>query len=771
MRFLLVLGLALVASAAASSLRGAASAAAQRHRDWAPTPLVHLTLRNATDPHAGGDALMRLYVEGSTMQHQPVGQAAMEWKVVSGIYTLVVTPGEAERFAFAVSVGNEMSTASLMHWHGLTPPTSEDGVPLISANAVQPGDVAGYYFLESGRGTFWVHSHWAWQNAEGLSAPIIIEDAPSTTIAQGLVGVRDVMAMLADRHYRQVCEFDALIYPEWCSPQGPESRVAVGNSFDPDYRFYFNRREFHEPHVESVAPGERVRLRALHAGTMTQWVLMLDARFPAAEVLATDGYATARGTALPRTDAAWGNTQAEGVMQYVPLAQAQRVDVLLTAPQRPGYYAVYGRQLHAGHVYQVAMWLRVGNVEGPPPAIAPKAPASLAVPAFATAQHAFDATLHASPSNALDNTRPVDRKLEVSLRGEFLWFPEFAISATDEMDSWFLLQEHAFQRFDKDGITPIETLDIDMHGGLPPDAVQLAPQQGYVDHWTPAQRKAAPLVSDDGAAYDRRVRWGEGHHNAVPCEVCMRCLHAPFEEFGGENGPLGEWCRAQTDRYLFGYGLFGYASVTQTLAVACSAWTDSAKVTELGDCASWRLSDKPVAQTNKKPLRMCQGERVELTITNAVTPRGDGAEGHPIHLHGVTSQLVSVTDLVETGKGKEKALRTTAMPNGARRDTFWVPQGGSVTVRFDAENPGQWMMHCHIDDHAESGMMASIEYYDPDSPQCAHVRARDAAGSGYSQPAGSRFAFGPGRRSKHERRRQLQDGSTFLHVLDRLFRG
>jgi ribosomal protein S4 len=45
-----------------------------------------------------------------------------------------------------------------------------------------------------------------------------------------------------------------------------------------------------------------------------------------------------------------------------------------------------------------------------------------------------------------------------------------------------------------------------------------------------------------------------------------------------------------------------------------------------------------------------------------------------------------------------------ARVNGAVRDTELVPIGGSVTIALDADNPGQWMFHCHNLYHMEAGM-------------------------------------------------------------------
>ena len=46
----------------------------------------------------------------------------------------------------------------------------------------------------------------------------------------------------------------------------------------------------------------------------------------------------------------------------------------------------------------------------------------------------------------------------------------------------------------------------------------------------------------------------------------------------------------------------------------------------------------------------------------------------------------------------------------AQRDTVIVRPKQSVRVFFDADNPGQWLAHCHNAFHAERGMMALFSY-------------------------------------------------------------
>lgn len=38
------------------------------------------------------------------------------------------------------------------------------------------------------------------------------------------------------------------------------------------------------------------------------------------------------------------------------------------------------------------------------------------------------------------------------------------------------------------------------------------------------------------------------------------------------------------------------------------------------------------------------------------------------------------------------------------KDTVTVPDGGFTIIRFLANNPGFWLLHCHIEFHVEVGM-------------------------------------------------------------------
>lgn len=72
---------------------------------------------------------------------------------------------------------------------------------------------------------------------------------------------------------------------------------------------------------------------------------------------------------------------------------------------------------------------------------------------------------------------------------------------------------------------------------------------------------------------------------------------------------------------------------------------------------------------------------------------------HPIHLHG--------HDFYVVGRGTGTWDGTTAglnFNNPTRRDTATLLPGGYLLMAFPADNPGMWIMHCHIAWHASQGL-------------------------------------------------------------------
>jgi iron transport multicopper oxidase len=114
------------------------------------------------------------------------------------------------------------------------------------------------------------------------------------------------------------------------------------------------------------------------------------------------------------------------------------------------------------------------------------------------------------------------------------------------------------------------------------------------------------------------------------------------------------------------------------------------------------------------------GQLVEIVINNYDTG------GHPIHLHGHAPQLVARAPGVYTPPSPEGQRQysghanpqanamgydgdTSKMPRiPMRRDTWIVAAAGYTVLRFIADNPGVWFLHCHMEWHLEAGLAAMI---------------------------------------------------------------
>jgi L-ascorbate oxidase len=64
--------------------------------------------------------------------------------------------------------------------------------------------------------------------------------------------------------------------------------------------------------------------------------------------------------------------------------------------------------------------------------------------------------------------------------------------------------------------------------------------------------------------------------------------------------------------------------------------------------------------------------------------------------------VVTANELIKTLDANGKLKRNLERP--PLKDTIAVPEGGYLILRFVADNPGVWLVHCHLDFHSEVGM-------------------------------------------------------------------
>ena len=74
-----------------------------------------------------------------------------------------------------IRVRNELAEHTSIHWHGLVLPANMDGVPGLSFHGIAPGETFTYRFPVRQSGTYWYHSHSAFQEQTGLYGALVIE--------------------------------------------------------------------------------------------------------------------------------------------------------------------------------------------------------------------------------------------------------------------------------------------------------------------------------------------------------------------------------------------------------------------------------------------------------------------------------------------------------------------------------------------------------------------------------------------------------------------
>ncbi len=108
----------------------------------------------------------------------------------------------------------------------------------------------------------------------------------------------------------------------------------------------------------------------------------------------------------------------------------------------------------------------------------------------------------------------------------------------------------------------------------------------------------------------------------------------------------------------------------------------TARLTLNGSMRPYRWGMNGAKFGENEPLTVKAGQRLRINVTNMTMMT------HPVHLHG----------------------HTFALPSGLRKDTVLMAPMESFAIDLDADNAGNWMIHCHNIYHAEAGMMIALNY-------------------------------------------------------------
>ena len=107
---------------------------------------------------------------------------------------------------------------------------------------------------------------------------------------------------------------------------------------------------------------------------------------------------------------------------------------------------------------------------------------------------------------------------------------------------------------------------------------------------------------------------------------------------------------------------------------------------------------------------------VDIVLQSNLGPQNPAQPPHPIHKHGNKGYLIGAgngtfnwSSVAEAQKEAPELFNTATAPY---RDSFTTPailmEEAWVVFRYQVDNPGAWLLHCHIQTHLIGGMALQI---------------------------------------------------------------
>ncbi|MEQ1521250.1 MAG: multicopper oxidase family protein [Aestuariivirga sp.] len=250
------------------------------------------------------------------------GRAAKVFGIVNGSGGNGLSLMLGERFRARVK--NELDVETLLHWHGLNPPSAQDGVPMLSQAPLKPGESYDYDFVNTRSGTHWMHSHLGLQEQQLLAAPLIVRET-----AEPLFDGQEHVVLLHDFTFRDPQEILAELKGGGGGHAGhvmPGMAMAMpGMLNDITFDAYLaNDRTLADPEVVRVGKATQIRLRIINGSAASN--MWIDLGALQGELIAVDGNAV-----FPLKGSVF------------PLAIAQRADIRVKLPEGSGAWPVLFR--------------------------------------------------------------------------------------------------------------------------------------------------------------------------------------------------------------------------------------------------------------------------------------------------------------------------------------------------------------------------------------------------------------------------------------------
>jgi len=531
--------------------------------------------------------------------------------------TLYWTEGDV----VTIRVTNRLPTVSSIHWHGILLPADMDGVPGLSFSGIKPGETFTYRFEVKQSGTYWYHSHSAFQEQSGLYGPIVIVPKSGERVAAD----REHVVMLSDwtdekpervmANLKKMSDFFNNKQPtfgEFVSDiksmgfaAAVEKRkmwnqmrmmptdfsdVTASRNISGALRFLINGATADGNWTGLFRPGEKVRLRIINGAATT----IFDLRIPGLKmtVVSADGQDVEPVT-----------------VDEIRVSVAETYDVIVE-PAEDKAYTIFAQSIG-----------RSGFVRA---TLAPRLGMQAAVPLVDEAQ----------------------------------W-----LTMTDMMGAMAMSGMHGSES---------SAGGHAMNGSGPPAAMD----HGQMQHAMPPANHAGHAQPGSGTA---------AKNTAMPKVTHARTEYGPGVDMHVDM-PRTNLDDPGVNLRNNGRRVLTYADLrTVGGPVDPREPTREIELHLTGNMERFMWSFDGQKFSEALPIHFRFGERLRIVLVN------DTMMNHPIHLHGMWSELES-----ESGEFL------------VRKHTINVQPAQRITYRVTADAPGHWAYHCHLLYHMEAGMFREV---------------------------------------------------------------
>jgi FtsP/CotA-like multicopper oxidase with cupredoxin domain len=551
-------------------------------------------------------------------------------------------------------VRNRLKDTTSIHWHGIILPANMDGVPGLSFHGIAPDGLYVYQFKVKQNGTYWYHSHSAFQEQSGVYGPLVIEAKDPEPFTYD----RDYVIMLSDWtdedpvniarklkkqadyynfHKRTLVDFVRDVKSKGWGATADDRMMWAEMRMNPTdladvsgytYTYLMNGRAPEPGWTGIFRRGERVRLRFINGSAMSYF----DVRIPGLKmtVVAADG-------------------------QYVKpvsvdefrIAVAETYDVLVE-PAGDEAYTIFAQSMDRTG-YARGTLTSTGGRTAPVPPMDPR-------PLITMDDMGMGGMDHGSMAG-------MDHGKMQGMQGQMQGMDHGSMQGMDHSKMEGMQgQMQGMDHSKMQGVQgQMQSMDHSSMQGM--DHSKMGGMQGQMQGMGHGQMNGMEGMQSHPASED---------DNPL---VDMQAMN-PVSKLDDPGIGLRD----------NGRRVLTYADLRSTFEDPDGR--EPGRTIELhltGHMEKFVWSFDGIKFSDAKPVPLKYGERVRIVLIN------DTMMSHPIHLHGMWS------DLEDEGGNFMVRKHTIDMPPGSKR-----------SYRVTADALGRWAYHCHLLYHMEMGMFREV---------------------------------------------------------------